>query len=451
MHWTYVISGLVFALAIFGFAITCFVERESRAGILALITTLVFAAVWLTLGLIFPAFRSHLSLAAWAMVLGTAVLLALPIGSSEPLKIDESKTERFDERHIMFGRNELKKGSPQYEAYYTKLNPSMKDTDDHIRSMPELGDPGGTYYHEYDSQYMCALFETIEKIRHLADPGEPVGEPAPMRPDEATRRIKGFGKHLGAVGVRTTRLKDYHVYSRRGRHLHNWGEANPIEHTHAVAIAVEMDHTMVHSAPLATTSTETAVEYLSDAMIAINIATFIKNLGYRARAHIDGNYQVFATAVSHDAGLGELGRLGLLITPSYGPRVRTAVVTTDMPLLDEKPINIGVQHFCEICKKCATNCPSQSIATGEKHEVRGVMKWQSRMESCFQYWKKVGTDCGICLAVCPYSKPNTFYHKILRFFVKRNAIARILANFGDDLFYGKKPRHFYKPQWFSQE
>jgi reductive dehalogenase len=296
---------------------------------------------------------------------------------------------------------------------------------------------------------MVSVFEYIEKYRHLADPGEPRRSPAGIDSHEATRRIKGFARYLGVLDVRVTRLRDYHVYSHAGRQLSNWGGEIAIRHDYAVVFSVEMSHPMVHSAPLLPTAVETSVEYMRIASISICLANYIKNLGYNARAHLDGNYQVLATAVAHDAGLGELGRLGLIITPSHGPRVRTAVVTTDLSLIEDQPINFGVQHFCEICKKCAENCPSQSIDRGKKREVRGVLKWQSKMESCYKYWRSVGTDCSICLAVCPYSKPDTLYHRVLRFFINRNVLARKLAFFLDDLLYGKKPRHVHKPDWFS--
>jgi len=413
------------------------------------LSTCVLAASGLGLGAAFPEATLSVAVAAWAATMGVVLLLALPIGKSQPLRIDRSRAERFDERHIMFGRAELREGTPQYEKYYTELNPGVKETDDSIRAMPELGGPGAKYYDELDSPYMVSVFEFIEKYRHLADPGGPGQSPAGIDPSDATRRIKGFARHLGALDVRVTRLRAYHVYSHAGRHPSNWGNEIGIQHDYAVVFSVEMNRHMVHSAPLLPTAVETSIEYMRIASISICLANYIKNLGYNARAHLDGNYQVLATAVAHDAGLGELGRLGLIITPSHGPRVRTAVVTTDLPLIEDHPINFGVQHFCEICKKCAQNCPSQSIERGEKREVRGILKWQSKMESCYKYWRSVGTDCSICLAVCPYSKPDTFYHRVLRFFINRNALARNLAFFLDDLLYGKKPRHVHKPEWFS--
>jgi ferredoxin len=449
MHWFFILTGLLFSLAALGFALTSFFELENRAGLLTLLLSASFAAIWFGFGAAFPGSTLSVGVAAWAATMVVVLFLALPIGKPRPLKTEESRAERFDERHIMFGRAELREGTPQYEEYYTRLNPKSKGIDDDIRAMPELGGPGARYYDELDSPYMVSVFEFIEKYRHLADPGMPGRKPACIDPHEATRRVKGFTRYLGVLDVRVTRLRDYHVYSHAGRHLANWGLEIGIRHGYAVVFSVEMNHRMVHSAPLPPTAVETAMEYMRIANISICLATYIKNLGYSARAHLDGNYQVLATAVAHDAGLGELGRLGLIITPTHGPRVRTAVVTTDLPLVEDQPINFGVQHFCEICKKCAENCPSQSIERRDKQEVRGVTKWQSKMENCYKYWRSVGTDCSICLAVCPYSKPDTSYHRVLRFFIRRNAPARRLALFLDDLLYGKRPRHVHKPEWFS--
>ena len=69
---------------------------------------------------------------------------------------------------------------------------------------------------------------------------------------------------------------------------------------------------------------ESATRYLQGTMIAATLAGYCSRLGYPARAHVDGNYRVLATAAAVDAGLGEIGRLGLLITPTHGPRVRLA-------------------------------------------------------------------------------------------------------------------------------
>jgi len=451
VHPIFLITGIVCLLFLLGFALTSYFEKEKRASAIALIVTTVYGGAWFIAGHIYPAVTLHMAIAFWVLLIACFGLLSWPFGQPAPLEIRPSSTARYDERHVIFGRMELEPEMPQYEKYYSELNPQVKGFDDHVRTMPKLGELGGEYSHELDSPYFDALFEFIAKYNHLADPGSPGTARIHLSREEATRRVKGFAKHLGALDTRVTRLKNYHVYSHAGRRLHNWGEKYDTHHTHAIVFSSEMAHAMVHSTPRAPAATESAVQYMHLANIGIALAMYLSKLGYSARAHIDGNYQVLATAVAHDAGIGELGRLGLIMTPTHGPRVRLAVVTTELDLNEDTAVNFGVQHFCEICKKCADNCPSNSIETGRKKEVRGVVKWQSQMETCYKFWRTAGTDCAICMAVCPYSKPNTFYHNIIRFLCTRNPVSRHIALFMDDIFYSRIPRHSDKPNWFAKE
>jgi reductive dehalogenase len=142
--------------------------------------------------------------------------------------------------------------------------------------------------------------------------------------------------------------------------------------------------------------------------------------------------------VAYDAGLGELGRMGYLVSPKFGGRIRLGAVTTDLPLIPDKPINFGLQDFCERCKKCAINCPSGAIPSGSKSEVRGVRKWKMNAELCLYYWRAIGTDCGLCMKVCPFSHPPTTIHNLIRLGIKNSSLARRISLWGDDIFYGKK-------------
>jgi len=145
--------------------------------------------------------------------------------------------------------------------------------------------------------------------------------------------------------------------------------------------------------------------------------------------------------VARDAGLGEIGRMGLLMTPRLGPRVRIAVVTTDWPLLPEKPTrDPAVVDFCRLCLKCAENCPTGSIPFEDQQLVEDVRRWRINAETCFAYWNVIGTDCGRCMAVCPYSHPDNALHGLVRWTIRRSTLARQLALRMDDLFYGRRPK-----------
>jgi hypothetical protein len=72
--------------------------------------------------------------------------------------------------------------------------------------------------------------------------------------------------------------------------------------------------------------------------------------------------------------------------------------------------------------------------------VNGTLRWKLNDETCFDYWGKVGTDCNVCMRVCPWSHARTFPHRLIVALVSRNALARRLFNLMDDIFYGKNPK-----------
>ncbi|MFC1997216.1 4Fe-4S dicluster domain-containing protein, partial [Chloroflexota bacterium] len=255
-------------------------------------------------------------------------------------------------------------------------------------------------------------------------------------------------RYYGALDTGVTELQPYHVYSHIGRGASKYGEPIEIEHSYAIAFTVEMDFEIVGTAPKSTTTMESARQYVEAARVAVQLANAIRNLGYSARAHIDGNYQVIAPLVARDAGLGEIGRMALLMTPSEGPRVRLAVVTTDLALApDHRKPDPAVIDFCNICKKCAENCPSRSIPFDGRREIDGALRWKLDEESCFRYWNAVGTDCGRCMAVCPYAHPDNLAHNLVRWGISRSGAFRRLALWLDDLFYGKIPAEREAPDW----
>jgi reductive dehalogenase len=184
------------------------------------------------------------------------------------------------------------------------------------------------------------------------------------------------------------------------------------------------------------------------AFISAQLAAFITNLGYSATANHLRYYDAILPPLAVDAGLGEVGRLGYLMTKELGPRVRLSAVTTDMPLVPDKPVDIGIEDFCRICKKCATCCPSKSIPMdGDPKEFNGSLRWKLNDNTCYDYWYKVGTDCGICMKVCPWSHARTFPHRLIVWLISRNKFSRRLFSLMDDIFYGRKPRPNSPPEW----
>jgi ferredoxin len=92
------------------------------------------------------------------------------------------------------------------------------------------------------------------------------------------------------------------------------------------------------------------------------------------------------------------------------------VVTTNLPLIPDKPIDFGVQAFCKSCKICAKNCPSGAIPMGDKEEFNGYRRYRINKEKCHNFWSSNlgNTGCRLCIAVCPYSRKANWLHRTAR-------------------------------------
>lgn len=211
-----------------------------------------------------------------------------------------------------------------------------------------------------------------------------------------------------------------------------------------IVLGFEMDFDGMNANPTPLGQSSSANGYSRATFTAGTLAEFVRHLGYNAVPAV--NQTGLSVPMAIDAGLGELGRQGILITPKYGPRVRLAKIITDMPLATDSPIRFGVKEFCDVCGKCADNCPSQAIyfedQTMEAMNIStnpGVMKWPLDSEKCFAGWQMSGGDCGNCIKVCPFNKPEGWLHDITRILIGASSgpIDRLLLNLDDASGYGE--------------
>ena len=440
-----IIIGMIILLFMLYATLVSIRENELRAASISFLLAFIGSVPFIGVGLF--QFNGQVLTAIFLLVISILVSTAflLPFGRIKSLEEDTPQS-RIDERDIMFSRDLLQPGTDRFEAYY-RANPEKKELDEIFREKPGFMQPGSTFYDPISFAATEASFKTVAAFHPLLDLQPGNQQPLNVKPGEMSEFLKRWTLKLGVVSVGITELKDYHKYSTIGRG-ERYGEPVELDHKYALALTVEMDKNMINHAPYGPAAMESAQQYLNAGNIAVQLAEFIKELGYPARAHIDGNYRVVCPLVARDAGLGEIGRMGLLITPELGPRVRLAVVTTDMPLtINKRKHDYSVIDFCSHCNKCATNCPGKAIPFGEQTEIEGVKRWRINSEACFTYWCTVGTDCGRCLRVCPFSHPNNTMHNLVRWGIQNSVLFRRAALMMDDLFYGRKPLPIPEPEW----
>lgn len=453
------------------FFVSCIWEKEKRASFFAGLQFL--GMLLLLVGFILVA-RMHIirtNFGIFSLLLAycsAAILAYLLIRRTEPNHLALKGTEgyirgdvkRFDERLQVFARNRsLPLGSEQYERFYSE-HPELEAFDAERREKGgPIGRPG-LIDRPNERPNIAATMALRSIPLYLSSPE--IVEPRAVQelkdlevnlsPEEATLRIKGFAESIGADLVGIAKINPLWIYSHRGEifdlHWDAWGKEITLDHQYAVVFAEEMALGTLGSAPHTPATLESMINYAKGAYIATQVAAFIANLGHKASANHLRHYTTILPPLAVDAGLGEIGRLGYLMTKEFGPRVRLSAVTTNLPLTPDKPVDIGVEDFCRFCKKCAVCCPSNAISIDEDpKESNGSIRWKLDAEACFGYWGKVGTDCSICMRVCPWSHARTFPHRLIVWLITRNKYSRRIFSIMDDIFYGRKPKPKLPPKW----
>ncbi len=236
--------------------------------------------------------------------------------------------------------------------------------------------------------------------------------------DHASELIKEVAHNFGATLVGITKLNQDWVMQGRLRGV-GYNDFEVPEHwQYAIVVAVPHEWDTMYANPVYGSSYDA---YAQLRQIGGKLEVFIRDLGYPSRAQVPPvSYDVMVPPMAVDAGLGEQGRHGFLVTPELGSNTRLAAVLTNISMTVDKPIDVGIHDFCNKCKICAEQCPSNAIKSDDAPQtvVNGYKRWRVDHDACFRIWNTVATShprgCRVCIAVCPYSRKNNWLHTISR-------------------------------------
>ncbi len=219
-----------------------------------------------------------------------------------------------------------------------------------------------------------------------------------------SRAVKSLSYHLGADLTGICEIPDYAWYS-------HGPDGQPIEmkHKYAVVMLIDQGYDTMEGASGDDwiSGCQSMRGYIRGAEIAGIMAEFLRSQGYAARAQTNADSEVLQIPLVLWAGLGELSRIGeLVLNPFVGPRFKSVVLTTNLPLVPDQPVDFGLQEFCSQCLKCARECPVNAIPFGDKVMFNGYEIWKPDVERCTRYrvTNPKGSACGRCMKTCPLNK-----------------------------------------------
>jgi len=335
------------------------------------------------------------------------------------LKIDEYN--RFPEQNHCIYRSLY---DPNFKYYHQTIRTGMED----------WVDSGESGFSRVELAYAAAAW-TINKHMPFAYDPKPEFSPQdyfpkplidrppdPIPAELLTQYVKKASLKFGASLVGIAEIDRNWLYSTKvvySTSIHEKQEnqfpiANiPEEYKYAIVIAVEMGSDGFRCAPNFLEFGAAGWGYSQMSIIIASLAQFLRFLGYRAIPCANDTGLSIPFAI--DAGLGALGRIGLLITKEFGPRVRLCKVLTDASLIPDMPNKDFIEKInntCRTCTKCADACEMDAINKKPEPDYEsislsnnpGIRKWYVDAEKCYGGWMKYSTDCGLCIRACPFSR-----------------------------------------------
>lgn len=189
--------------------------------------------------------------------------------------------------------------------------------------------------------------------------------------------------------------------------------------TQAVSIAVALDPAVIRGIAGGPTIEYFAEYERTNALldrVSEQVAGLLRGAGHQAQAFRATAEQIdrttLATRLQHKttatrAGLGWIGKCGLLVTREYGSAIRLGSVLTDAPLEAGRPVEAS---HCGDCHQCVEHCPAKAVK-GENWQLGVAREHIYDAVACFSaaraLTQRIGikaTICGVCINACPWTQ-----------------------------------------------
>ena len=243
------------------------------------------------------------------------------------------------------------------------------------------------FFKEHESQ-MEPIVEWVRRSGDLEPTGTPTNE-------DVTDAIRQKARELGYGEVGFTRNDRHYEYQSRKA-------TKRTDLPHAICLALEQDYVKTQSIPSMEAEDTHFGTYVRQGPLTVELTDFIRSLGYNVQVSGPTWYYGPMIPMFVQAGLGQLGANGQLLSPHFGSRARLQIIYTDAKVTYTQPVDYGIHAFCQQCQVCVNRCPGRALMP-EKVWYRGVEKNKLIFKRCRPVMARY-EGCGICMKVCPIQR-----------------------------------------------
>lgn len=215
--------------------------------------------------------------------------------------------------------------------------------------------------------------------------------------DEELATMESIAKEYGVSTIGYTKVNHDFIF-----------ENFEILYDNAIMLTMEMKKDIMIKGPGQENMNEIMRTY-DDLGIAVNrIANYLREQGFNCHASPAFGGDINTVPAAQDAGLGFIGKNGILISPEFGPCMRLAAVFVDienLPLAKENKHG-WIADFCDSCNLCVKKCPAQAIYKEPSFNDKGGKVFVDPLK-CVEPFSK---GCSLCVSSCVFTGGN--YDKI---------------------------------------
>ncbi len=314
--------------------------------------------------------------------------------------VDEETYSRFDERDTVFSRIGNDEGAPFYQtSIYDSIDEVLDESAGYSTFDLARALGGWAVYDYFPEAFEAERSGWTNNIMNKPDLDPPTKDPKRLAVEVKSAALS-YGAH--SIGITDVDPRWIYSRSRSGNPV-----SEPLTYNSVIVITVPVDYKSVKSSPDFCAARASAVSYSRMAFMLACMAEFIRRLGYEALPM--GNDHALSIPLAVQAGLGQLGRNGLLLTPEYGSCIKICKVFTDMKLQTDSSFTPPLSERCFYCRICTNSCEAGAISdepdpikeTVSPSNNVGITRWPVNHDKCYQFWVENGSDCSTCISSCP--------------------------------------------------
>ncbi len=211
--------------------------------------------------------------------------------------------------------------------------------------------------------------------------------------------FEDYARKLGCTDIAYTKVPRDYVFANRVVLFEN-----------AIVLTMEMKKRKMNKAPSVITSSEVWRAYAVLGVTVNRLADYLRNQGFSSEAGPALGGETNYPYLAQKAGMGLIGKHGILISKGNGPSQRIAAIYTNIENLSfsDKDQKNWIADFCDSCNICVKVCPTGAIFEDTMTIENGHLRHIDYKKCIIPFSKHAG--CSICIKECPFFKGD--YEKI---------------------------------------